>query len=87
MSAYTVTLAGPALDWLARCRDAKLKRRIGEVIDRLGENPRPPGCVKLTGEVDLWRVRLGDYRILYEIHEGRLHLLVIRIAKRSEAYR
>ena len=87
MSVYSVTIAGPALDWLTECQDAKLKRRVSDAIDRLGENPRPPGCVKLSGESGAWRVRVGEYRILYEIHDGRLHVLVIRIAKRSEAYR
>lgn len=87
MSTYRITLSGPALDWLADCLDAKLKRRIADAIDRLSTNPRPAGCVKLTGESDVWRVRVGEYRLLYEIHDAQLHLLVIRIAKRSEAYR
>ncbi|MEI8090659.1 MAG: type II toxin-antitoxin system RelE/ParE family toxin [Opitutaceae bacterium] len=87
MSLYTVTLSGAALDWLDDCRDARLKRRIGAAIDKLVENPRPPGCVKLAGDSTAWRVRLGEYRILYEIADERLTVLVIRIAKRSEAYR
>ena len=76
-----------ALDWLEDCRDAKLKRRIGQAIDALAMNPRPPGGVKLTGEENAWRIRVGDYRVLYEIHDARLVILVIRIANRREAYR
>ena len=87
MSAYTVSLSAKALDWLEDCRDAKLKRRIADAIDLLATNVRPPGCVKLSGEEDVWRVRVGDYRVLSEIHEGRLLVLVIRIAHRREAYR
>jgi mRNA interferase RelE/StbE len=87
VSAYAVSLSAKALDWLEDCRDARLKRRIANAIDALTVNPRPPGCVKLAGEENVWRVRVGDYRILYEIHEGRLVVLVIRIAHRREAYR
>ena len=87
MSGYGVSLSAKAAEWLEECRDAKLKRRIGAVIDTLAGNPRPSGCVKLAGEDDVWRVRVGDYRVLYEVHDDRLVVLVIRIAKRSEAYR
>ena len=87
MSGYSVNLSAKAAEWLEGCRDAKLKLRIGAVIDELAANPRPPRCVKLAGEDGVWRVRVGDYRILYEVHDDRLVVLVIRIAKRSEAYR
>ncbi|HVU33556.1 MAG TPA: type II toxin-antitoxin system RelE/ParE family toxin [Opitutaceae bacterium] len=87
MNRYTVSLSANAADWLESCRDGKLKRRIGATIDGLAISPRPPGCVKLAGEDVVWRVRVGDYRILYEIHDDRLVVLVVRIAKRSEAYR
>lgn len=84
---YAVSLLAKAQDWFEECRDAKLKRRIGEAVDALSMNPRPPGCVKLSGEEDTWRVRVGDYRILDEIHDDRLIVLVIRVANRREAYR
>jgi mRNA interferase RelE/StbE len=64
-----------------------LKRRVVDAIDALTANPRPPGCVKLAGDESVWRVRVGSYRILYEIHEGRLVVLVIRIAHRREVCR
>jgi mRNA interferase RelE/StbE len=87
VNGYGVSLSAKAVKWLEECRDAKLKRRLGAVIDALAANPRPPGCVKLAGEDAVWRVRVGDYRVLYEVHDDRLVVLVIRIAKRSEAYR
>ena len=87
MSGYSVSLSAKAADWLEECLDAKLKKRIGQTIDALAANPRPPGCVKLSGEDNVWRVRVRDYRIVYEIHDQRLMLLVIRIANRREAYR
>jgi mRNA interferase RelE/StbE len=87
MTAYAVNLSAKAVDWLDDCLDAKLRRRIGQAIDALAHTPRPPGCVMLAGEKNVWRVRVGDYRILYEIHNDRLVVLVIRIANRREAYR
>ncbi len=87
MKSYAVSLLAKAQDWFEECRDAKLKRRIGEAVDALAHNPRPPGCVKLSGDDNAWRVRVGDFRILYEIHDERLIVLVIRIANRREAYR
>lgn len=87
MSAYEIILSAKAADWLEECLDAKLKWRIVAAIDGLAVAPRPPGSVKLAGEDFAWRIRVGDYRILYEVHDDRLVVLVIRIAKRSEAYR
>lgn len=87
MSGYTVSLSAAADDWLEACRDEKLRRRIADAIDGLEKQPRPPGCVKLKGESDAWRVRVGDYRVLYEIHDRQLRVLVIRIADRRDAYR
>jgi mRNA interferase RelE/StbE len=87
MTPHTVSLSARAVDWLDECLDAKLRRRIGQAIDALALTPRPPGCVMLTGEKNVWRVRVGDYRILYEAHDDRLVVLVIRIVNRREGYR
>lgn len=87
MKAYAVSIGPKAQDWFDDCRDAKLKRRVGEMIDSLALNPRPPNCVKLTGEKNTWRVRVSNWRILYEINDDRLLVLVIRIANRREVYR
>ncbi len=61
--------------------------RIEAAITRLEGNPRPPGCKKLVGFQDEWRLRLGDYRILYVIDDTRGLVLVARIAHRREVYR
>ncbi|MEO5960841.1 MAG: type II toxin-antitoxin system RelE/ParE family toxin [Opitutaceae bacterium] len=87
MKFYAVSLSARASDWMTDCLDVKLRRRIGRAIDALPSNPRPNGCVKLSGEDRVWRVRVGDYRILYEIRDERLVVLVIRIANRREACR
>lgn len=85
--AYAIELARPALRQLKKL-DATVRRRISRRIDRLAEDPRPPGVVRLT-DVDppMYRVREGHYRILYTIDDEVLIVLVVRVAHRSEAYR
>jgi mRNA interferase RelE/StbE len=61
--------------------------RIEGVIALLAEDPRPPKATKLVGHSNRWRVRAGDYRILYEIEGDVLTVLVIRVAHRREVYR
>ncbi len=75
--------AAKALDAI----DKPHRRRVMAVIDRLAENPRPPQCVKLSGQANEWRVRAGDYRVVYEVHDDRLLVLVIEIGHRSAVYR
>lgn len=61
--------------------------RIEGVVALLAENPRPPKATKLAGQRDRWRVRAGNYRILYEIEDDVLTVLVIRVGHRREVYR
>ena len=56
------------------------------ILQLLSSNPRPPGVKKLKETGD-WRVRVGDYRIVYEIRDNTLHVLIVKIAHRSEAYK
>jgi mRNA interferase RelE/StbE len=53
----------------------------------LADDPRPCGVVKLAGQVDLWRIRIGDYRVVYEIQDHRLIVVVVRVASRGAVYR
>nr|VFJ75174.1 MAG: mRNA interferase RelE/StbE [Candidatus Kentron sp. FW] len=62
------------------------RTRIIERIRQLADNPRPPSCKKLIGR-DAWRIRIGSYRVLYEIHDDRLVILVVSIGHRREIYR
>ena len=83
--AYTVHLERRAERELRRL-PPEVIRRIDAMIYRLANNPRPDGAVKLSGQVDSrWRVRVGDYRILYRI-EGR-SVDIYRIKHRRDAYR
>jgi mRNA interferase RelE/StbE len=63
------------------------QRAIAEVLEGLAENPRPHGVTKLSGEEDLYRVRAGDYRVVYTIRDKVLLVLVVRIAHRKDVYR
>lgn len=63
-----------------------VRRRIARRIDRLAEDPRGD-AVKLRGVDDVWRARAGDYRILYQVEDDRLRILVIRIGHRRDVYR
>ena len=84
---YTVEIAKPAQRQLKRL-DAPIRRKVSRRIDLLANNPRPSGVTKLTDvSPPVFRVREGQYRIIYTIEDDRLVVLVIRIGHRSEVYR
>jgi mRNA interferase RelE/StbE len=53
----------------------------------LAENPFPPGCRKLQGSRDAYRIRVGDYRVVYEVATGRLLVEIVRVRHRKDVYR
>jgi len=61
--------------------------RISAAIDDLEENPRPPGCKKLKGRDNEYRISVGDYRVIYEIRDAVLIVLVVKVAHRGKVYR
>lgn len=65
----------------------EIRPRLDRAILALTENPRPPGCVKLISNEDLYRIRVGDWRVIYAIEDDELIILVVEIAPRGEAYR
>lgn len=65
----------------------KVRRRLALKIDSLASDPRPAGCAKLRGSGNIYRVRVGVYRILYQVRDEDLLILVVGIAHRSRAYR
>lgn len=66
---------------------ANIFQRVIAAIAELADDPRPPGCVKLTGSDNDWRIRIGDYRVLYEIKDNNQVVRIMRIRHRREAYR
>ncbi len=57
------------------------------LIDGLATNPRPPGCIRLQGGGERYRIRVGDYRIIYQIQDAVLIVLVLDIGNRRDIYR
>jgi mRNA interferase RelE/StbE len=84
---YTIEIARPARRQLKKL-DPTARKKISQRIDRLAKEPRPPGVVKLTDvSPPLYRVREGQYRILFTIDDDKLIVLVVRIGHRSEVYK
>ena len=80
--------------FLERAAERDLNRLSSEIYDRvitairaLGNNPRPPGCRKLAGSKSDWRIRVGDYRVVYEIADEIRVVRVNRVRHRREVYR
>jgi len=80
--------------FLERAAERDLSRLSAEIHDRviaairaLGDNPRPPGCRKLVGSKNDWRIRVGDYRVIYEIADAIRVVRVNRVRHRREVYR
>lgn len=86
MPHYTIEFAASADKALSRLPVAT-QRRIVAAVETLADDPRPPGVVKLAGDDNLWRIRVGDYRVVYEIHQRRLTVLIVRLGHRKDIYR
>ena len=83
--AYRVIVAPAAVRIIAKLpRD--IRRRIADRLAALSDDPRPPGSAKLAGK-DAYRIRVGDYRIVYTIHDKELVVIVIDAGHRREVYR
>jgi mRNA interferase RelE/StbE len=84
MGSYRVEIKRSAGKELQRLRTGD-KRRVISRIRALAKDPRPSGAKKLSGE-EKYRIRQGNYRILYEVHDNIITVVVVRIAHRREAY-
>jgi mRNA interferase RelE/StbE len=84
--AYLVEIA-PAARRQVKKMSKSLQVRIIQTIEALGKEPRPEGVKKLSGARELYRVREGDYRIVYEIQDECLLVLVVKVGHRGEVYR
>ena len=83
---HRVEIAPAALRQLRKL-DQAARRRVQAAIELLKEEPRPSGAKKLVGGEGAWRVRTGDYRIVYEIRDDVLLVLVVAVGHRREIYR
>lgn len=85
MGKYKIEFKKTAVKELKSVPDKDIKKIITK-IKLLEENPRPNGCIKLTGK-EQYRIRQGNYRILYSIEDDRLIIFVVKIAHRKNVYR
>ena len=83
---YTVRMDAPVRKTLDRL-PRNLYARVVRKLEALEENPRPFGVEKLAGSEDIYRVRVGDWRLVYAIRDRELVVIVIRIGHRREVYR
>ena len=86
MASYSIRIKKSALKELESVATKANRQRIVQRIASLANNPRPPGCQKLSGR-ERYRIRQGIYRILYAIEDAELLVFVIRIGHRKEVYR
>jgi len=82
---YQIVLA-PAAARQLRKFDPDVRRRIQAVIELLAVDPRPPAATQLVGGLGEWQVRTSNYRIIYEINDNELVILVLRMGYRREIY-
>ena len=82
---YSVKITSRAESELKRL-DRSVKNRVVTAILALASDPRPPGCLKVRSAEGVWRIRVGDWRIGYEIDDRLQEVVVIRVGHRSEFY-
>jgi mRNA interferase RelE/StbE len=82
---YQITFARSARKELESL-SGNLVNRIFPKIEALTSDPRPPGCMKLTGQNNLWRIRVGDHRVIYSIDDSVRSIDIQAIRHRSKAY-
>jgi len=82
---YRVEVAPAALRQIRKL-DRAAQRRVQAAIELLASEPRPSGAKKLVGGNGEWRVRTGDYRVVYEIHDNLVLILVVAVGHRRDIY-
>ena len=86
MGRFRVLIKPSALKEIESVQRKKDRQRIVRKIEGLAENPRPPGCQKLSG-YDRYRIRQGQYRIVYAVEDDALIVYVVKVGHRKDVYR
>lgn len=84
--AYQISYVASAAKALRKL-DRQTARRILGAINSLADDPRPPGCITLQGGDGELRIRIGDYRVVYDVVDDELIVLILRVGHRREIYR
>jgi len=79
---FRIVIKKSAVKELQAIPGRKERQRLVERIEALAENPRPPGAEKLSGTRDKYRIRQGNYRVLYEIEDDVLTVVVVKVGDR-----
>jgi mRNA interferase RelE/StbE len=82
---YDITIDENALEFLEGL-PKKIQRQVGKKIMALAKDPRPQGCRKLQGEESVYRIKSGDYRIIYAVNDKQITVYVVRIGDRKNIY-
>jgi len=85
--AYALLFKPLALRQLESLPREVVQRRVAVKIEMLCEDPTPAGCKRIVGLDDTWRIRIGDYRVVYQVQRSVLVVLVLKIGHRREVYR
>ena len=86
MGTYQIEWKKPALREL-KCLDREIVPRIIDAVEALSTDPFPSGVRKLQGSRRTYRLRVGDYRVIYELVESRLIVVIVRVRHRKDVYR
>ena len=84
--AYAIQFKPLALRQLEKL-PRELQKRLAAKVETLRDDPFPPGSKKMAALADTWRIRAGDYRIVYQVHGGILLVLVLTVGHRKDVYR
>jgi mRNA interferase RelE/StbE len=82
---YRLTVKSSAAKDLDRL-DERVASRVIPKLKALASNPRPPGVKKIKGQQDLWRIRVGDWRVIYAIDDGKRIVDIVYVRHPSKAY-
>lgn len=83
---YGIVFSRPAEKDLRGIRDRAILQRLSAAIEGLADNPRPRGSGKLGGVGDIWRIRVGNWRVCYTVEANRLIILILTVAQRGDVY-
>lgn len=87
MARYSLQIKRSASQELEAVAQKSDRQRLVSRIQALASNPRPPGSEKLAGHADRYRVRQGDYRVVYSIDDAEQIVLIVKVGHRREVYR
>ena len=87
MASYRLLVKRSAAKEIEAISQKRDRERVMATIGTLAENPRPAGSAKLAGRDDRYRIRVGNYRVLYSIEDAALIVWVVKVGHRREVYR